>query len=182
MIVMNYSSLSRFAMRHSLLVILLPLCLTACFDKSHNEEQHQSAESDSSKHHQQTQSTHQNEELVEEYMPDTDLNTVSIGDIKSAKSELNSLVSNSPCDTNSQCKVTPVGKRACGGPSSFVVYSTKTANETDILELSKVITSLESTYNAQNEMMSTCQHLAAPTTQCIENKCVKLEGSAVSAF
>ena len=39
MIVMNISSLSRFVMRTPLLAILLPLCLTACLDKTPTETQ-----------------------------------------------------------------------------------------------------------------------------------------------
>ncbi|ASM48344.1 hypothetical protein PESP_a0051 [Pseudoalteromonas espejiana DSM 9414] len=171
-------------MRTPLLALLLPLCLTACLETASNNEK-QTTENQLKEVPQATalpenKKAHTKDTV--QSLTKTDSKSVSVEDIKSVKAELNSLVANNQCDTNEQCKVTPVGSRACGGPSSFVVYSTKTANDADVLTLSKKITALESNYNAQNEMMSICQHLTTPSTQCVENKCVKLEGSAVSVF
>ena len=182
MIVMNISSLSRFVMRTPLLAILLPLCLTACLDKTPTETQQVTITSETDAPKQELQKLKENTQLQENTKNNVIAESVSIDDIKTAKAELNTLITDKQCDTSTQCRISAVGSRACGGPSSFVVYSTKSASEKQVAALSDKITKLESNYNSQKGMMSICQHLTTPSTQCVENKCVKLEGSAVSAF
>ncbi|MBA6409679.1 hypothetical protein H4J63_10150 [Pseudoalteromonas sp. 5Ae-yellow] len=174
-------------MRTPLLAILLPLCLTACLDKAPTETQKVTINSEAEAPKQELKENTQLQEntkknVVAEKIPKADLKNVSIDDIKAAKTELDTLIADKQCDTSTQCRVNAVGSRACGGPSSFVVYSTNAASEDQVTALSDKITKLESSYNSQKGMMSICQHLTTPSTQCVENKCVKLEGSAVSAF
>ncbi|HDZ34576.1 MAG TPA: hypothetical protein ENH67_17200 [Pseudoalteromonas sp.] len=183
-------------MRTPLLAILLPLCLTACLDKEPAKTQQVTITSEAEAPKQELQKLQKLQKLEEntqlqenkknsvvaEKIPKADLKNVSIDDIKTAKTELNTLIADKQCDTSTQCRVNAVGSRACGGPSSFVVYSTNAASEDQVTALSDKITKLESSYNSQKGMMSICQHLTTPSTQCVENKCVKLEGSAVSAF
>ena len=182
MIVMNISSLSRFVMRTPLLAILLPLCLTACLDKTPTETQQVTITSETETPKQELQKLKENTQLQENTKNNVIAESVSIDDIKTAKAELNMLITDTQCDTSTQCRISAVGSRACGGRSSFIVYSTKSASEKQVAALSDKITKLESSYNSQKGMMSICQHLTTPSTQCVENKCVKLEGSAVSAF
>lgn len=185
MIVMNNSSLSGTIMRTPLLALLLPLCLTACFEtNSTNTEQTKTnaIENTSTTTPQQALPQAKEQYKNAQQLPVDAAKEVSLDDIKTAKSKLNNLIANKQCTTNSQCKVSAVGSRACGGPSDYIVYSTQSASEKQVSALSDTITLLESTYNAQTGSMSICQHLTAPSTQCVENKCVKLEGSAVSVF
>lgn len=173
-------------MRTLLLATLLPLCLTACLqstpptlEQSANTEQEKAMPTIASN----TLLNHMPEKQnMAEKLSDTHSALVSLDDIKTAKDALNLLIIDKHCQTNMQCKVSAVGSRACGGPSEYVVYSTHTASEQDVTVRSKKITLLESNYNAQNNMMSICQHLTAPSTQCVENKCVKLKDSALSVF
>ncbi|GAA60961.1 hypothetical protein P20652_2833 [Pseudoalteromonas sp. BSi20652] len=177
-------------MRTPLLAILLPLCLTACLDKTPAETQQVTISSEAETSKQELQKLEENTQLKEntknnviaEKIPKADSKNVSIEDIKTAKAELNTLITDKQCDTSTQCRVIAVGSRACGGPSSFVVYSTNAASEEQVTILGEKITKLESNYNSQKGMMSICQHLTTPSTQCVENKCVKLEGSAASVF
>ncbi|MBH0058045.1 hypothetical protein I6F65_13855 [Pseudoalteromonas sp. SWXJZ94C] len=173
-------------MRTPFLAILLPLCLTACLDTTPTETEEAPASPVKVTPKPAPEKQLENKNIPSrteiEKLEKTNLKNVSLNDIKTTKSELNTLITDTQCDTNTQCKVSPVGSRACGGPSSYIVYSTKTTTEKEVSALSKKITMLESNYNEQKGMMSTCQHLTAPSTQCVENKCVKLESSAVSAF
>ncbi|EGI73539.1 hypothetical protein PH505_aq00780 [Pseudoalteromonas distincta] len=169
-------------MRTPLLAILLPLCLTACLDKMPTETQQVTITSETEAPKQELQKLKENTQLQENTKNNVIAESVSIDDIKTAKAELNTLITDKQCDTSTQCRISAVGSRACGGPSSFIVYSTKSASEKQVAALSDKITKLESSYNSQKGMMSICQHLTTPSTQCVENKCVKLEGSAVSAF
>ncbi len=185
MIVMNNSSLSGTIMRTPLLALLLPLCLTACFEtNSTNTEQTKTnaVENTSTTTSQQALPQAKEQNKIAQPLPADAAKEVSLDDIKTAKNKLNNLIADKQCSTSSQCKVNAVGSRACGGPSDYIVYSTQSASQEQVSALSDTITQLESTYNAQTGMMSICQHLTAPSTQCVENKCVKLEGSAVSVF
>ncbi|ALS31451.1 hypothetical protein PTRA_a0054 [Pseudoalteromonas translucida KMM 520] len=170
-------------MRTTLLAIFLPLCLTACLDNPVAETEKTTASETTAPSQQQLQKSNKAElHTPAEKLSNTAMKAVTLDDIKAAKNELNTLIANKQCDSSTQCQVEAVGSRACGGPSSYVVYSTTTATTEQVTALSKKITTFESNYNAQNQMVSICQHLTAPSTQCVENKCVKLEGSAVSVF
>ena len=185
MIVMNNSSLSGTIMRTPLLALLLPLCLTACLETTSNETEQtktNTVENTSTPIPQQKLPQANRENKIAQQLPVDAAKEVSLDDIKTAKNKLNNLIADKQCSTSSQCKVSAVGSRACGGPSDYIVYSTQSAPQEQVSALSDTITQLESTYNAQKGMMSICQHLTAPSTQCVENKCVKLEGSAVSVF
>ncbi len=185
MIVMNNSSLSGTIMRTPLLALLLPLCLTACLETTSNETEQtktNAVENTSTPIPQQKLPQANRENKIAQQLPVDAAKEVSLDDIKTAKNKLNNLIADKQCSTSSQCKVSAVGSRACGGPSDYIVYSTQSAPQKQVSALSDTITQLESTYNVQKGMMSICQHLTAPSTQCVENKCVKLEGSAVSVF
>lgn len=185
MIVMNNSSLSGTIMRTPLLALLLPLCLTACLETTSNETEQtktNAVENTSTPIPQQKPPQENRQNKIAQQLPVDAAKEVSLDDIKTAKNKLNNLIADKQCSTSSQCKVSAVGSRACGGPSDYIVYSTQSAPQEQVSALSDTITQLESTYNAQKGMMSICQHLTAPSTQCVENKCVKLEGSAVSVF
>ena len=186
MIVVNNSPLSGFVMRTTLLAIFLPLCLTACLDNPVAETEKTTASETTAPSQQKLQQLQKSNKAElhtpAEKLSNTAMKAVTLDDIKAAKNELNTLIANKQCDSSTQCQVEAVGSRACGGPSSYIVYSTTTATTEQVTALSKKITTFESNYNAQNQMVSICQHITAPSTQCVENKCVKLEGSAVSVF
>ncbi|WP_171034724.1 hypothetical protein [Pseudoalteromonas sp. S4741] len=172
-------------MRTPLLALLLPLCLTACLETTSNETEQtktNAVKNTSTPIPQQKLPQANRENKIAQQLPVDAAKEVSLDDIKTAKNKLNNLIADKQCSTSSQCKVSAVGSRACGGPSDYIVYSTQSAPQEQVSALSDTITQLESTYNVQKGMMSICQHLTAPSTQCVENKCVKLEGSAVSVF
>ncbi len=174
MIVSTYSTIFRYIMRYPLLAILFPVLLTACSDAATNEQAKPEVTS---------------QKLVEEpkaaaVKKPTKVNKIAPNQasINSAHEQLEQLIDKPSCDNSSQCKVLAVGSRACGGPSKYVVYSTKTADATEVKKLAQEITTLEQQFNALNDMMSICQHLSAPGTQCSANTCVRIEGSAASVY
>lgn len=105
------------------------------------------------------------------------LNSVTREQIKANSDALDKLVANTECDSQSQCKVLAVGSRACGGPSQYLVYSTKHATAADVEKLADTITQQAKQFNAQNEIVSTCQHLTKPAAQCKNNQCVAVNSS-----
>lgn len=89
----------------------------------------------------------------------------------SAEKKLEKLIVDKSCDASYQCKVLPLGERACGGPSYFKIYSTKTADQEQVEFVASEITSFEQMYNETNNAFSTCQNAIAPQTLCISSTC-----------
>lgn len=112
-----------------------------------------------------------------EAVPHAPKNTLS-----AARKKLKDMTKDKRCDSTMQCQVIAVGSRACGGPSSYVTFSTQAADLQVVKQLAHSITVLESQYNAKNRMVSICQHLTQPSTQCVENKCVKIQGNAQATY
>ena len=72
------------------------------------------------------------------------------------------------------------GSRACGGPSQYLIYSTKVTSEKKVKEVANKLTHYESQYNAANGMQSICEMLTPPRTQCIKNTCVNVSDRITS--
>ena len=116
MIVSTYSTIFRYVMRYPLLAILFPVLLTACSDAVINEQ----AETTSNRN-----KVIDTQKTVEVKKSAVDVNKIAPDQatIKSTHEQLNQLIDDPRCDNSSQCKVLPVGSRACGGPSSFILNS-----------------------------------------------------------
>jgi len=70
-----------------------------------------------------------------------------------------------------QCHVYPVGEKPCGGPQSFVIYSTMVSNEHKLEELARQYTEAEQKYNRVTQAVSTCSHLMQPEVRLENGKC-----------
>ncbi|CAF0726067.1 unnamed protein product [Adineta steineri] len=93
-------------------------------------------------------------------------------DITAIKESLTAAVqADNQCTTAADCTAAAVGSRACGGPSSYVVYSAECANAEQISSLIQLATRLEKQFNTENEMMSICSMIMPPKALCVANKC-----------
>lgn len=93
------------------------------------------------------------------------------------KLQLDQLTENKQCSSDTACRVLPVGKRACGGPAGFVVFSTEHSDEEAVSKVSSQITALEIAQNLSTNAMSICEHLSEPAVQCIANTCSTTDGT-----
>ena len=109
------------------------------------------------------------------------LEKVSQETLNSLRADISAIEKNNECDSNTQCKVIAAGNRACGGPSHYMLYSTKTTTDETAKAVADKLSKYESLYNAQSGMQSICAMLTKPTTQCINNKCVTLSDSTYIA-
>lgn len=96
--------------------------------------------------------------------------------LQSLRQQLDQLTENKQCSTDAVCHVLPVGKRACGGPSGFVIYSSEHSDSAQVEALAAQITTLEHAQNTATNAMSICEHLSEPTVQCITNLCAATNG------
>ncbi|NOU53028.1 hypothetical protein HG263_21230 [Pseudoalteromonas sp. JBTF-M23] len=166
--------------------LILTLCLASCNQVNSQSKDQTQPESVNSKAQPVAAAASINEQHKANASPAKPsqpiLDEVSLQDIEQLHNQLKTLTQDVSCDTTMQCQVEAVGSRACGGPSSYIVYSNKSANPDTIKQIASKITLFESTYNAKNKMMSICQHLTKPSTQCVENKCVKLTNTSQETF
>ncbi|GIZ52782.1 hypothetical protein [Noviherbaspirillum aridicola] len=70
-----------------------------------------------------------------------------------------------------QCRVLPLGARACGGPQAYLVYSTARADERRLQELARQYTEAEQKYNRIAGTMSTCSHIEPPQVRLQHGRC-----------
>lgn len=152
-------------MNKTVLALLVSVLLAGCQKEAQSDNQQQPTAETT-----QTSNTPQPKlELQEQKV--AELTQEQLSDLKQ---QLDTLTADKSCDNSSQCQVTAVGDRACGGPSSYLIFSTKHNNATTVTQLADKITAAEKAYNLKNQVMSICEHLTKPSAQCVENKCVKL--------
>ena len=94
----------------------------------------------------------------------------SVTDTPVTMADINELIGKPEAQSIDSCKVLPVGKRACGGPASYVVYSSETI--TDERELLDAV----HRYNEKAEKdaqtgYSTCQFIPEPEPQLKAGVC-----------
>lgn len=84
------------------------------------------------------------------------------------------LTENKQCQTNAECKVLPVGKRACGGAEQFLPYSVVETDQKLLQYTQERYSKLKSEQQQRLGVVSTCQMLPEPTAACEANQCVLL--------
>ena len=86
--------------------------------------------------------------------------------------QLDSYIADKSCDATFQCKVIPVGERlTCGGPSQYLIYSTKVNDEDKVLELVEQVTALEKESNKLLAPSDMCQQVLPIQSLCVSNTC-----------
>ncbi len=96
-------------------------------------------------------------------------------DTKLTKAELQKsiaeLVRDKGCNSVGQCRSIAYGAKACGGPTSYLIYSTST----DEAKLSREVNQynhLVKKENIKNGTISNCSMLIPPTLDCKKNRCI----------
>ena len=76
------------------------------------------------------------------------------------------------CASDADCLAVAVGGAACGGPSFFVVNSSRNADYANVLQLAAQFKDVERNYQRANQVVGTCAIRQAPPTACRQNLCV----------
>ncbi len=71
----------------------------------------------------------------------------------------------------SECKMITLGKKPCGGPWDYLIYSTKTTNETILVSLVSIYNLLDGVANKISLKISTCDIEPAPEIILQDNQC-----------
>lgn len=75
------------------------------------------------------------------------------------------------CDTSSQCHTIGVGSRACGGPESYLAWSSKNSDGAALKALAEQHSAARRADDERAQMMSTCMMVADPGASCRESRC-----------
>ena len=75
------------------------------------------------------------------------------------------------CAREDECRTLAVGERPCGGPEAWLAYSTSTGNAAKLAAWAAEWRTLRQAQNKQNQLMSTCQVIADPGAQCVQQSC-----------
>jgi hypothetical protein len=76
------------------------------------------------------------------------------------------------CDNNGQCQTIAVGHKACGGPESYLAWSSKAGNGAAIRRLAEAHGAQRKAENLASGMMSTCSAVMDPGASCTAGRCV----------
>lgn len=95
-----------------------------------------------------------------------------LAELTALQEEIELLVDSGVCSENSDCESIAFGSKACGGPKTYLVFSTSINVE---LLQQKVATynALENSFNKKWGIISDCSVVLPPTSvKCINGKCV----------
>ncbi len=100
---------------------------------------------------------------------------------KDLPAQMRALIGAAACTDSAQCKTVPLGARACGGPESYLAYSTAATAAAPLQALAERYTQQRRAEQAAAGMMSTCQMMVDPGAQCRAGTCQLREAGAIDA-
>lgn len=84
---------------------------------------------------------------------------------------IQALVGDAACDGPAQCRTIAVGARACGGPDSYLAWSTLRTDEERLRELVKRHAERRQADNRAGRMSSICVMATDPGASCQARRC-----------
>lgn len=91
------------------------------------------------------------------------------------RGEIRALAGNGRCDDVAHCRAIPIGKRDCGGPDEYVVFSTTTAKADRLQAKALEYTRLHEEILRGKSGVGPCEIVLEPTLACIEQRCRAVE-------
>ena len=89
------------------------------------------------------------------------------------ESLINNLVADKGCDNNQQCQEIAFGAKPCGGPWSFLIYSTRQTNQTVLNTEVAEFNALQQMQNEKDGAISDCSVVLPTFPVCSNNLCVE---------
>lgn len=93
-------------------------------------------------------------------------------ELQALKAEIEALANTSICNENTTCKFIAFGSKPCGGPWSYIVYSTSIDTQ-KLEDLVQKYNQVETDFNNKWGIASDCAIVNPPTSvKCENNTCV----------
>ena len=86
--------------------------------------------------------------------------------------QLQAEVGDAACDSSAQCKTVAVGHKACGGPESYMPWSSKRSDAAKVARLAADLTAERRAQDVKSGMVSTCSMVIDPGAVCTAGRCV----------
>ncbi len=86
--------------------------------------------------------------------------------------QLRAEIGDAACDTARQCKTVAVGYKACGGPETYLAWSSKASDGAKILRLAEEHGTQRKNEVVASGMMSNCMAVMDPGATCSAGRCV----------
>lgn len=84
---------------------------------------------------------------------------------------IRAMAADASCSDHGQCRSLPIGHLACGGPQSYLAYSTLKANEGTMRELGERYKAQRQAEVVKRGEVSTCRYLPDPGAVCVSGTC-----------
>lgn len=85
--------------------------------------------------------------------------------------EIEEFAKNKACTGVDNCRSMAMGSKACGGPTSYIIYSLSKTDEKQLAEKVKQYTDLQKELNLKYYIISDCRLLIPPTLDCVNGVC-----------
>jgi hypothetical protein len=85
--------------------------------------------------------------------------------------QIKDLIGKAECSSDNQCQILPIGARPCGGPASYLAWSTARTPSGDIQALADRFRAEQQERNARSGMVSDCRAIAPPAAVCRAGSC-----------
>ena len=95
----------------------------------------------------------------------------SLDDMRVAVMEL---VGEARCTDPGQCRAMPFGVKPCGGPWTYLIYSTEATDSSRLAEAVVEFNRQESALNASEGRASDCLFVMEPSISCIDGRCASV--------
>jgi hypothetical protein len=85
--------------------------------------------------------------------------------------DIEEFAKNKACTNGDGCRTMPMGTKACGGPTNYVIYSLSKTDEKQLAEKVKQYTDFQKELNVKYNRTSDCLFLSPPTVDCLNGVC-----------
>ncbi|MFU8784008.1 hypothetical protein [Aliidiomarina sp.] len=102
-----------------------------------------------------------------------------VAELSALLQEMRTLLGSPTAEHPNECRLVPVGEKACGGPERFLLYSTSAVrDEEKLLELANEHRLLSAKFNEKYNIMSDCQVVTRPALTVRMGMCVPIASEA----
>lgn len=88
-----------------------------------------------------------------------------------AYKQLQDAAGSAACQADADCQTIAVGSKACGGPLSYMAYSTRGGQEAAIQRAAQALKDTQAADNQASGRISDCMAVRDPGAQCVANRC-----------
>lgn len=85
--------------------------------------------------------------------------------------QLQDAVGTAACQADADCQTIGVGSKACGGPLSYMAWSTRGGREAAIRRAAQALKEAQAADNQTSGRISDCMAVRDPGAECVANRC-----------